>query len=171
MAQQNQLSQQLNKLLDMTCTHIKDGINKIAEEDIIGKATQSIEEIINNEPEVKTLLNVVNLFINKQPSNNKTITQQLLEIRAQLTSQENNENSFIISHIKIIETILECKQIDTKTIEETIELTTNMINNNDEEIKELNSKIKSLKEKNKMYKSLNKIYKEEIDNQEEDCNE
>ena len=66
---------------------------------------------------------------------------------------------------------MECKQIDTKTIEETIELTTNMINNNDEEIKELNSKIKSLKEKNKMYKSLNKIYKEEIDNQEEDCNE
>jgi hypothetical protein len=162
MAQNNQLSQQLNKLLDMTCTHIKDGINKIAEEDIIGKATQSIEEIINNEPEVKTLLNVVNLFINKPHSNNKTTTETLLEIRAKLTSQENNENSFIISHIKIIEDILECKQIYTKTIEETIELTTNFINSNDEEIKELNSKIKNLKEKNKMYKSLNKIYSEEI---------
>ena len=160
---QNELSQQLNKLLDMTCTHIKDGINKIAEEDIIGKATQSIEEIINNEPDVKSLLN---LFINKSSSNNKTTTERLLEIRAQLTSQENNEN-----HIKIIETILECKKIDTTIIEETIELTTHIINNNDEEIKELNSKIKNLKEKNKMYKSLNKIYRDVIDNQEEDCNE
>jgi hypothetical protein len=160
-----ELSQQLNKLLDMTCSHIKDGINKIAEEDIIGKTTQSIEEIINNEPDVKTLLNVVNLFINK-PSTNKTTTEQLLEIRAQLASQENNEN-----HIKIIESILECKKIDITIIEETIELTTHIINNNDEEIKELNSKIKNLKEKNKMYKSLNKIYREEIDNQEEDCNE
>jgi hypothetical protein len=171
MSKNNELSQQLNKLLDMTCTHIKDGINKIAEEDIIGKATQSIEEIINNEPEVKTLLNVVNLFMNKPSSNNKTTTETLLEIRAHLTSQENNENSFITNHIKIIETILECKTADTKTIEETIELTTNVINSNDEEIKELNSKIKKLKEKNKMYKSLNKIYREEIDNQEEDCNE
>ena len=159
---QNELSQQLNKLLDMTCTHIKDGINKIAEEDIIGKATQSIEEIINNEPDVKSLLN---LFINKSSSNNKTTTERLLEIRAQLTSQENNEN-----HIKIIETILECKKIDTIIIEETIELTTHIINNNDEEIKELNSKIKNLKEKNKMYKSLNKIYRDIIDNEEEDCN-
>ena len=97
---QNELSQQLNKLLDMTCSHIKEGINKIAEEDIIGKATQSIEEIINNEPDVKSLLNVVNLFINK-PSTNKTTTETLLEIRAQLTSQENNEN-----HIKIIESII-----------------------------------------------------------------
>ena len=154
---QNELSQQLNKLLDMTCTHIKDGINKIAEEDIIGKATQSIEEIINNEPDVKSLLNVVNLFINKPSSSNKTTTETLLEIRAILSSQENNEN-----HIKIIETILECKKIDTTIIEETIELTTHIINNNDEEIKELNSKIKNLKEKNKMYKSLNKIYREEI---------
>ena len=170
MAQNNQLSQQLNKLLDMTCTHIKDGINKIAEEDIIGKATQSIEEIINNESEVKTLLNVVNLFINKPSSSNKTTTETLLEIRAQLSSQENNENPFTENHIKIIKAILECKPIDKKNIDETIELTTNMINNNDEEIKELNSKIKSLKEKNKMYKSLNKIYREEIDNQEEDCN-
>ncbi len=159
----SELSQQLNKLLDMTCTHIKDGINKIAEEDIIGKATQSIEEIINNEPDVKSLLN---LFMNKPSSNNKTTTETLLEIRAQLSSQENNEN-----YIKIIESILECKKIDTTNIEETIELTTNIINNNDEEIKELNSKIKKLKEKNKMYKSLNKIYREEIDNQEEDCNE
>ena len=168
---QNELSQQLNKLLDMTCTHIKDGINKISEEDIIGKATNSIkniEEIINNDPDVKTLLN---LFINKPSLNNKTTTEQLLEIRAQLASQENNENSFIENHIKIIEDILECNQINTKTIEETIALTTNMINSNDEEIKELNSKIKSLKEKNKMYKSLNKIYMEEINNQEEDCNE
>jgi hypothetical protein len=163
MPKNNELSQQLNKLLDMTCTHIKDGINKIAEEDIIGKATQSIknfEEIINNEPDVNSLLN---LFINKPSSINKTTTEQLLEIRAILTSQENNENPFITSHIKIIEDILECKNIDTKTIEETIDLTTNIINNNDEEIKELNSKIKSLKEKNKMYKSLNKIYREEID--------
>ena len=159
-----ELSQQLNKLLDMTCSHIKDGINKIAEEDIIGKTTQSIEEIINNEQDVKSLLNVVNLFINK-PSTNKTTTERLLEIRAQLTSQENNEN-----HIKIIETILECKKIDTTIIEETIELTTHIINNNDEEIKELNSKIKRLKEKNKMYKSLNKIYRDVIHNQEEDCN-
>jgi len=157
----SELSQQLNKLLDMTCSHIKDGINKIAEEDIIGKATQSIEEIINNEPDVKSLLN---LFINKS-STNKTTTETLLEIRAQLTSQENNEN-----HIKIIETILECKKIDTTIIEETIELTTHIINNNDEEIKELNSKIKNLKEKNKMYKSLNKIYRDVIDNEEEDCN-
>ena len=160
---QNELSQQLNKLLDMTCSHIKDGINKIAEEDIIGKATQSIEEIINNEPDVKSLLN---LFINKPSSSNKTTTETLLEIRAQLSSQENNEN-----HIKIIEAILECNPIDKTIIEETIELTTNIINNNDEEIKELNSKIKKLKEKNKMYKSLNKIYIEEIYNQEEDCNE
>ena len=167
---QNELSQQLNKLLDMTCSHIKDGINKIAEEDIIGKATQSIEEIINNEPDVKSLLNVVNLFINKS-STNKTTTERLLEIRAQLTSQENNENPFTENHIKIIETILECKKIDTTIIEETIELTANIINNNDEEIKELNSKIKRLKEKNKMYKSLNKIYRDVIDNQEEDCNE
>ena len=150
----SQLSQQLNKLLDMTCSHIKEGINKIAEEDIIGKATQSIEEIINNEPDVKSLLN---LFINKPSSSNKTTTETLLEIRAQLTSQENNEN-----HIKIIEAILECNPIDKTIIEETIELTTHIINNNDEEIKELNSKIKNLKEKNKMYKSLNKIYREEI---------
>ena len=154
MSKNNELSQQLNKLLDMTCSHIKDGINKIAEEDIIGKATQSIKEIINNEPDVKSLLN---LFIN-----NKTTTETLLEIRAQLSSQENP--------IKIIETILECKKIDTTIIEETIELTTHIINNNDEEIKELNSKIKRLKEKNKMYKSLNKIYRDVIDNQEEDCN-
>jgi hypothetical protein len=168
MAQKNELSQQLNKLLDMTCTHIKDGINKIAEEDIIGKATQSIEEIINNEPEVKTLLNVVNLFINKPSSSNKTTTETLLEIRAQFDSQE---NPFTENHIKIIEAILECKHIDSTIIEETIDLTTNMINSNDEEIKELNSKIKRLKEKNKLYKSLNKIYREEIDNQEEDCNE
>jgi hypothetical protein len=167
MSKNNELSHQLNKLLDMTCSHIKDGINKIAEEDIIGKATQSIknfEEIINNESEVKTLLNVVNLFINK-PSTNKTTTEILLEIRAILASEENNENLFITSHIKIIEDILECKKIDTKTIEETIELTTNIINSNDEEIKELNSKIKMLKEKNKMYKSLNKIYEEVIDNE------
>jgi hypothetical protein len=161
MAQQNKLSQQLNKLLDMTCTHIKDGINKIAEEDIIGKATQSIEEIINNESEVKTLLNVVNFFINKPSSNNKTTTETLLEIRAKLISQENNQNSFITNHIKIIEDILECNPIDIKTIEETIDLTTNMINSNDEEIKELNSKIKSLQENNKIYKTLNKIYREE----------
>ena len=159
----SQLTEQLNKLLDMTCSHIKEGINKIAEEDIIGKATQSIEEIINNEPDVKSLLN---LFINKPSSSNKTTTETLLEIRAQLSSQENNEN-----HIKIIEAILECNPIDKTIIEETIELTTNIINNNDEEIKELNSKIKKLKEKNKMYKSLNKIYIEEIYNQEEDCNE
>ena len=157
----SQLTEQLNKLLDMTCTHIKEGINKIAEEDIIVKTTQSIEEIINNEPDVKSLLN---LFINKS-STNKTTTETLLQIRAQLTSQENNEN-----HIKIIETILECKKIDTTIIEETIELTTHIINNNDEEIKELNSKIKNLKEKNKMYKSLNKIYRDVIDNEEEDCN-
>ena len=157
----SQLTEQLNKLLDMTCTHIKEGINKIAEEDIIVKTTQSIEEIINNEPDVKSLLN---LFINKS-STNKTTTETLLQIRAQLTSQENNEN-----HIKIIETILECKKIDTIIIEETIELTTHIINNNDEEIKELNSKIKNLKEKNKMYKSLNKIYRDIIDNEEEDCN-
>ena len=160
---QHELSQQLNKLLDMTCTHIKDGINKIAEEDIIGKATESIkniEEIINNEPEVKTLLNVVNLFINKSPSSNKTTTEQLLEIRAKLTSQENNENPFITNHIKIIEDILECKTIDTTTIDETIILTENMIHTNNKEIRELNSKIKSLNEKNKMYKSLNKIYEE-----------
>ena len=164
MQKNNELSQQLNKLLDMTCSHIKDGINKIAEEDIIGKATQSIknfEEIINNEPEVKTLLNVVNLFINK-PSTNKTTTEILLEIRAILASEENNENPFITSHIKIIEDILECNPVDTKTIDETIDLTTNIINNNDEVIKELNSKIKSLKEKNKIYKSLNKIYMEEV---------
>jgi hypothetical protein len=165
---QNELSQQLNKLLDMTCSHIKDGINKIAEEDIIGKTTQSIEEIINNEPDVKSLLNVVNLFINKPSSSNKTTTETLLEIRSILASQE---NPFTENHIKIIEDILECKKIDTTIIEETIELTTNIINNNDQEIKELNSKIKSLNEKNKMYKSLNKIYMEEIDNQEEDCNE
>ena len=167
----SELSQQLNKLLDMTCTHIKDGINKIAEENIIGKATQSIEEIINNEPDVKSLVNVVNLFINKPSSSNKTTTETLLEIRAQLASQENNENPFTENHIKIIEAILECNPIDKTIIEETIELTTNIINSNDEEIKELNSKIKNLKEKNKMYKSLNKIYREEIDNQEEDCNE
>ena len=154
----SQLTEQLNKLLDMTCSHIKEGINKIAEEDIIVKTTHSIEEIINNDSDVKTLLNVVNLFINK-PSTNKTTTEQLLEIRAQLISQE---NPFTENHIKIIETILECKKIDTTIIEETIELTTHIINNNDEEIKELNSKIKSLKEKNKMYKSLNKIYNEEI---------
>ena len=161
MAKNNELSQQLNKLLDMTCSHSKDGINKIAEEDIIGKATQSIknfEEIINNEPDVNSLLN---LFMNK-PSNNKTTTEQLLEIRAHLTSQENNENPFIKNHIKIIEDILECKTIDTTTIDETIDITKNMINSNDEEIKELNSKIKSLKEKNKMYKNLNKIYEEII---------
>ena len=164
----SELSQQLNKLLDMTCTHIKESINKIAEEDIIGKATQSIEEIINNEPDVKSLLN---LFINKPSSSNKTTTETLLVIRAQLTSQENNENPFTENHIKIIEAILECNIIDNTIIEETIELTTNIINNNDEEIKELNSKIKKLKEKNKMYKSLNKIYIEEIYNQEEDCNE
>jgi gas vesicle protein len=163
---QNELSQQLNKLLDMTCTHIKEGINKIAEEDIIGKATKSIEEIINNEPNVNSLLN---LFINK-PSNYKTTTETLLEIRTHLASKENND-TFIENHIKIIEDILECKPIDTKNIDETIELTKNMINSNDEEIKELNSKIKSLKEKNKMYKNLNKIYREIIDNQEEDCNE
>ena len=162
----SELSQQLNKLLDMTCSHIKDGINKIAEEDIIKKTTQSIEEIINNESDVKSLLNVVNLFINKPSSSNKTTTETLLEIRSILASQENNEN-----HIKIIEAILECNPIDKTIIEETIELTTNIINSNDEEIKELNSKIKKLKEKNKMYKSLNKIYMEEIDNQEEDCNE
>jgi len=174
MAQKNELSQQLNKLLDMTCSHIKNGINKIAEEDIIGKATQSIknfEEIINNEPDVNSFLN---LFINKLSSNklssNKTTTEILLEIRAQLTSQENND-TFTENHIKIIEDILECKQNDTKTIEKTIDLTTNMINSNDDEIKELNSKIKSLKEKNKMYKSLNKIYREIIDNEEDDSNE
>jgi hypothetical protein len=168
MSQNNELSQQLNKLLDMTCIHIKDGINKIAEEDIIGKATESIknidfEEIINNnEPEVKTLLNVVNLFINKQPLYNKTNTEKLLEIRATLESQENNENPFITNHIKIIEDILECKKIDTKTIDETIILTEHMIHINNKEIRELNSKIKSLNEKNKMYKSLNKIYEEII---------
>ena len=167
----SELSQQLNKLLDMTCSHIKDGINKIAEEDIIKKTTQSIEEIINNESDVKSLLNVVNLFINKPSSSNKTTTETLLEIRSILASQENNENPFTENHIKIIEAILECKKIDTITIEETIGLTTNIINSNDEEIKELNPKIKRLKEKNKMYKSLNKIYMEEIDNQEEDCNE
>ena len=111
----------------------------------------------------------VNLFMNK-PSTNKTTTEKLLEIRAQLASQENND-TFIENHIKIIETILECKKIDTTIIEETIELTANIINNNDEEIKELNSKIKRLKEKNKMYKSLNKIYRDVIDNEEEDCNE
>jgi hypothetical protein len=163
---QNQLSTQLNKLLDMTCTHIKDGINKIAEEDIIGKATNSIkniEEIINNDPDVKTILN---LFMNK-PSNNKTTTEQLLEIRAILVSQENND-TFIENHIKIIEDILECNKIDTKTIDETIILTENMIDTNNKEIKELNSKIKNLKEKNKIYKNLNKIYKDEVSNEEED---
>lgn len=66
---------------------------------------------------------------------------------------------------------MECKHIDTKTIDETIDLTTHIINSNDEEIKELNSKIKSLKEKNKIYKNLNKIYRDVIDNEEEDCNE
>jgi septal ring factor EnvC (AmiA/AmiB activator) len=161
----NELSEQLNKLLDMTCSHIKDGINKIAEEDVIGKATETIkninlEEIINNEPEVKTFLNVVNLFMNK-PLYNKTTTEKLLEIRAHLASQENND-IFIENHIKIIEDILECKTIDTTTIDETIILTEHMIDTNNKEIKELNSKIKRLKEKNKMYKSLNKIYEEII---------
>jgi hypothetical protein len=170
----NELSQQLNKLLDMTCIHIKDGINKIAEEDIIGKASETIkninlEEIINNEPEVKTFLNVVNLFINN-PSYKKTTTEQLLEIRAILVSQENND-TFIENHIKIIEDILGCNKIDTKMIDDTIILTEHMIHTNNKEIKELNSKIKSLNEKNKMYKNLNKIYKEEINNKEEDCNE
>jgi len=175
MSKNNELSTQLNKLLDMTCTHIKDGINKIAEEDIIGKASETIkninlEEIINNEPEVKTFLNVVNLFINKPSYNKTTTTEQLLEIRAILASQENND-TFIENHIKIIEDILGCNKIDTKTIDDTIILTEHMIRNNNKEIKELNSKIKSLNEKNKMYKSLNKIYSEEINNKEEDCNE
>jgi hypothetical protein len=150
----NELSQQLNKLLDMTCDHIKECINKFAEEDIIKKTTETIknfEKIISNETEVKTLFNL--LFINKPIY--KTTTEQLLEIRAKIASQENDD-----IHIKIIEDILSCNKIEKSRIDEIIILTENIINENNNEIKELNSKIKNLNEKNKMYKTLNKIYGE-----------